>query len=328
MKIKTTELEQKILSVLTKAGYSEDEAKMVSDVLMFGELSGQPSHGINRLFNGDLNIIENRGEGEIEVMEKSNKSAVIKANKHPGILIGQIGMRKALELAKKESIGIVTTSGTFSSSGCLAYYLEQIALNDYIGILMSQSESFVSPFNSAEPLFGTNPIGFAFPTNVKPLLFDMATSNLTFGTVLNASLSGEKLPENMALDQNGNFTTDPDEVLNGSVLPFDNSYKGSGLGMIVEILAGVLAGSEFTGLYTDEGWGNFFMVLSPELFMPLNQFKARMDEFLKRMKSAKTKDEQKLRLPGVNTLATRDENLLDGEIEIDDEVMKEFSKYL
>lgn len=328
MKTKITKLEQNILSVLTNTGYSKEEAQMITDVLMFGELSGQPSHGINRLFKGGLNIIENRGNGSIEIIEKSGKSAVIKADKHPGVLVGQIGVRKALELAEKEGIGIVTTSGTFSSSGCLAYYLEQIASKGYIGILMSQSESFVAPFNSAEPLLGTNPIGFAFPTNVKPLLFDMATSNLTFGTVLNASLSREKLPENMALDQNGNFRTNPDKVLNGSVLPFDNSYKGSGLGMIVKILAGLLTGGGFTDLHKEKGWGNFFMVFSPELFMPLGQFKARMDEFINRMESAKTKDGQKLRLPGVNTLATRDENLLDEEIEVGDEIMKEFSKYI
>lgn len=328
MKIKTTELEQNILSVLIKAGYSKEEAQMITDVLMFGELSGQPSHGINRLFKGDLNIIENRGNGSIEIIEKSGKSAVIKADKHPGVLVGQIGVRKALELAEKEGIGIVTTSGTFSSSGCLAYYLEQIASKGYIGILMSQSESFVSPFNSAEPLFGTNPIAFAFPTEKKPLVFDMATSNITFGSVLDASITGNKLPKNTALDKEGTFTTDPDEALAGSVLPFDNSYKGSGLGMVVEILAGLLTGGGFTDLHKEKGWGNFFMVFSPELFMPLDQFKARMDEFINRMKSAKTKDGQKLRLPGVNTLATRDENLLDEEIEIGDEIMKEFSKYL
>lgn len=328
MKIKTTELEQNILSVLTNAGYSEDEARMISDVLMFGELSGQPSHGINRLFKGDLNIIENRGNGNIEITEKSDKSAVIKADKHPGVLVGQVGMRKALELAEKGSIGMVTTSGTFSSSGCLAYYLEQIALGGYIGIIMSQSDPFVSPFNSAEPLFGTNPIAFAFPTEEKPLIFDMATSNITFGSVLNAAMAGNRLPENTVLDKTGNFTTDPDEALAGSVLPFDNSYKGSGLGMVVEILAGVLAGSAFTGLNKDDGWGNFFMVLSPELFMPLDQFKTRMDEFLKRMESARTKDGQKLRLPGMKTLATRDENLSRGELEIEDAILKEFDKYL
>lgn len=328
MKIKITELEQQILSVLTSSGYSEDEAQMITDVLMFGELSGQPSHGIARLVKGDLNIIENRGQGKIEINEKSQVSAVIKANKHPGVLVGQVAMRKSLELAEKEGIGMVTSSGTFSSSGCLAYYLEQIALKGYIGIVMSQSEAFVSPFNSAEPLFGTNPIGFAFPAEEKPLIFDMATSNITFGAVLNAAMAGKKLPENTALDKEGNFTTDPEKALEGSVLPFDNSYKGSGLGMIVEILAGLLTGGGFTHLYKDKGWGNFFMVFSPALFMPLDQFNARMGEFLKRMESAQTKDGARLRLPGIKTLVTRDENLARGEIDIDDVVLEEFKKYI
>lgn len=81
-------------------------------------------------------------------------------------------------------------------------------------------------------------------------------------------------------------------------------------------------------LYKEAGWGNFFMVFSPELFMPLDQFKSRMDEFIARMENAKTKDGEKTRLPGMKTLATRDENLLTGEIEVAEEVLTELGKCL
>jgi len=157
----------------------------------------------------------------------------------------------------------------------------------------------------------------------------MATSNITFGAVLNAAMAGKKLPENTALDKEGNFTTDPEKALEGSALPFDNSYKGSGLGMVVETLAGLLTGGGgYTSLYKDKGWGNFFMVFSPELFMPRDQFKARMDEFLKRMENARTKDGQKLRLPGMSTLANRDRHIKEGKIEIADVSLAELEKRL
>lgn len=328
MKIKISELEQKVMHTLEKAGYSLEYAEMIKNLVMFGEVAGKLTHGVMRLYKGDLNTLENRGEGEIEIVEKSRNSAVVRANKHPGTLVGHIGMNKALEFAAQEKIGMVTTTGTFSTSGCLTYYLEQIALKGYIGIVMSQSAAFVAPFNSAEALFGTNPMGFAFPTNHKPLLFDMATSIISFGAILSAANSGKTIPEKVALDKDGKFTTDANEALEGSVLSFDNSYKGSGLGMVVEILGGVLAGGSFIDLHKESGWGNFFMVLSPELFMPLDQFRSRMDEFIERTYNAKTKDGEKLRLPGMKTLSTRDENLLAGEIEVAEEVLAGLAKYL
>ncbi|HRO65693.1 MAG TPA: hypothetical protein PKU78_05715, partial [Candidatus Dojkabacteria bacterium] len=65
-----------------------------------------------------------------------------------------------------------------------------------------------------------------------------------------------------------------------------------------------------------------------ELFMSIDNFKSRMDEFINRVKNAKTKDGEKVRLPGMHTLAQRDENLIDDEIEIEDEILNEFYTYL
>lgn len=328
MKVKVSELKNQVLKALKKAGYSEEDAEMIKNVVMFGQMSGKLTHGIVRLYKGDLNLLENIGDKPYEIVEKTQNSAQIIAHHQPGILIGHIAMNKAIELAKKNKIGFVSSLGTLSTSGCLTYYLEQITSNNLIGIVMSQSAPFIAPFNSHEPLFGTNPMGYGFPTNGKPLLFDMATSAITYGDVLIASTTGKQLPENIALDKSGNATINPNEALEGSVLSFDNSYKGSGLAMIVEILAGVLAGSSFIDLHQEKDWGNLFIAISPELFMSTDEFKTRMDEFINRVENAKTKDSVKVRLPGMHTLAQRDENLADNEIEVEDEILSEFYKYL
>jgi LDH2 family malate/lactate/ureidoglycolate dehydrogenase len=328
MKIKVSELRNQVSQALLKAGYNSDDAEMITNVVMFGQMSGKLSHGIVRLFKGDLNLLENIGDGPYEIVEKTQNSAQVIAHHQPGILIGHLAMNKAIELAKNNKIGLVSSIGTQSTSGCLTYYLEQIAKNSLIGIVMSQSAPFIAPFNSKEALFGTNPMGYGFPTNDKPLLFDMATSAITYGDVLIASTTGKQLPENIASDKSGNPTTNPDEALEGSVNSFDNSYKGSGLAMIVEILAGVLAGSSFIDLHQEKDWGNLFIAISPELFMSTDEFKSRMDEFINRVERAKTKDGQKVRLPGMHTLAQRDENIQDDEIEIEDEILNEFYKYL
>lgn len=328
MKVKVSELKQQIYQALTKAGYTQSEAQKIGNVFHFGQVSGKTTHGIVRLFKGNDNTLEKPGDGEIEIIDKTDKSAHVLGKRNAGVLVAHIGMDKALEIASKQNVGFVTTNGTTLTSGSLSYYLEQIALAGYIGIIFARSEAFVAPFNSAEPLLGTNPIGFSFPTEAKPLIFDMGTSIISFGAIISAATTGDPIPVHTALDKDGNETNDPNKALDGSVYSFDNSYKGSGLSMMVEILGGVLAGAGFIDLHQEDGWGNLFMVLSPELFMPLDTFKKRMTEFRNRMESAKTTDGNKLRLPGVNTLATRDQNLADDEIEIDDEILNEFYTYL
>jgi len=88
------------------------------------------------------------------------------------------------------------------------------------------------------PLFGTNPLAFGFPTNEEPIIFDMATSPMTWTGLILAKDKGESIPEGIAIDSEGKPTTDPAEAIKGAMFPFDRSYKGSGLGMVVEIMAG------------------------------------------------------------------------------------------
>jgi len=328
MKVKVSELKQQIYRALTKAGYTQSEAEKIGDVFLFGQMSGKTTHGLVRLFKGDDNILQKPGEGPLEIIEKSDASAHVIGKRNAGVLVAHVGMDTALEIASRQKVGFVTTNGTYSTSGSLSYYLEQIALAGYIGIIFARSEAFVAPFNSAEALFGTNPIGFSFPTEGSPLIFDMGTSIISFGAIISAATTGDTIPAHTALDKEGKETTDPNKALEGSVYSFDNSYKGSGLSMIVEIFGGVLAGAGFIDLHQEDRWGNLFMVLSPELFMPLDTFKKRMTEFKDRMESAKTIDGEKLRLPGVNTLLIRDQNLADDEIEIEDEILNEFYTYL
>jgi len=328
MKVKVSELRKQVSQALKKAGYTTEEIEMITNVVMFGQLSGKLTHGIVRLFKGENCILKSTGDRFLEIKKLSNNSSKIIASNQPGMLVNHIALNESLEIASTHKISIVTTKGSESTSGCITYYLEKITQNDLIGIIMSTSPPFVAPFNSTEALFGTNPIGFGFPTSYKPLLFDMATSATTFGDVLiNASL-GQNLPEGIAFNKDGVPSTDPNEVINGAVKSFDNSYKGSGLAMVVEILAGVLATSSYTNLNNQDGWGNMILTFSPELFMTTTEFKSRMDEFINRIENAKTRDGEKVRLPGMHTLAQRDENLADDEIDVEDEILNEFYTYL
>lgn len=317
MKVKIAELERLILSSLRKK-YNEADSRLMADVLLFGQLSGKTSHGIVRLFVGNSSILSQTPKRQPEIIVKSKISSIIIGNGNPGMLIGPLAMKEAIRIAKKERVGFVGTKDTHTSSGCLFYYLEKIASENLIGIIMAQSPLSTPVSGGIEPLFGTNPMSFGIPSEPHPFIFDMATSAISFGALLKAKTLGQKIPMNVAIDKYGNSTTDPEEAIQGATLPFDNSYKGAGLAMIVEILSGLWPGADFSGLNEQGGWGNLFIAIHPGLFMNPKEFKEKVHLLIEKARYSKTKPGETVRIPGEQTIDAWNTSLKLGEIDIED----------
>lgn len=324
MKIKIDELQKLVLQSM-KSKYDDDYASRMSELIVFGELSGRVSHGLVRLLVGD-SIISQNPTGNAEITKITKLSSMIDGNGNPGMLVGSLACDEVIRLAKENDFGIVGTRGSHTSSGCLTYYLEKIAKEDLIGIIMAESPTSTPPFGGIEPLFGTNPISFGIPANPRPVIFDMGTTAVSFGELINAKALGKKIPEGVALDKEGNPTIDPEKAMEGATLPFDNSYKSAGLSMMVEIFAGTLPHSCYAGIDEDKGWGNMFMAFSPKLLSDVNEFKNRMEKMIDKIRNSKTKDGSKVRISGEKTIGTRDKNLNSGEIEIADKMYELLKK--
>lgn len=234
------------------------------------------------------------------------------------MLVGPMAMTEVIRLAKESGFGIVGTKEGIGSSGCLSYYLEKISKENLITIVMAQSPVSTAPFGGFIPLFGTNPMSFGIPSKPTPLIFDMATSAITVGAMVRARELGIKLSENVSVDKEGNMTTDPVKAIEGATLAFDNSYKGCGLAMMVEILSGLWPGADYSGLNISGGWGNLFMAFSPDLLINIDEFKNKTEQLIKTIRNSKTKDGSKIRIPGENTIKKRDDCLKSGYIEVDE----------
>ena len=140
---------------------------------------------------------------------------------------------------------------------------------------------------------GTNPLSVAVPTRkAPPFVIDMATSEGARKKVRQALSQGVPLPAGWALDKDGNPTTDPKAALEGVMLPF-GGMKGSAITLLLDILSGVLSGAKFGGQVLsvltnqqgESGNGNFMLVLKVASFMPVEEFKGRMDEELARLRA-------------------------------------------
>ncbi|MDO8610045.1 MAG: Ldh family oxidoreductase, partial [bacterium] len=257
MLIKNKDLELLLLNVLGKR-YPRYLAQKITDVIMFGELSGNKSHGIVRIVDGDCSVVNQKPIKFPYIKKISSISRIIDGNENSAMLVAHLAMEEAIKIAQKKKIAIIGTRNTFSTSGCLSYYLNTIAQNDFISIIFAKSSDRAIHFGGLEKLYGSNPLAIGIPTNKDPILLDMSTTSMSWGEVLNAKRTKTNLPPQSAIDEFGNYTLNPANVF--ALVPFDRSYKGSGLAMMAEIFAGILTGSSFVNFDKEKGWGIFFLV--------------------------------------------------------------------
>ncbi|WP_167768466.1 Ldh family oxidoreductase, partial [Haloarcula amylovorans] len=214
---------------------------------------------------------------------------------------------EAMDRADEFGVGAV---GVHNSNhlGMLGYYTDQLQREGYVGIAMTNTEPAMPPYGGAEPVLGTNPIAIGLPTD--PVFnLDMSTSAIARGTVLETREAGESIPEGVALDAEGEPTTDPEAALEGTILPFGGP-KGSGLAIAVEVLAGGLVGAamgeDVTGTYHTEDpctKGDLFLALDPEV-LGSQGAPARMSAFLRELKQTETNATvEEIRLPGERSVS-------------------------
>ncbi|QQR51242.1 Ldh family oxidoreductase [Candidatus Saccharibacteria bacterium] len=144
-----------------------------------------------------------------------------------------------------------------------------------------------------------------------------------YGLVL-AKARGETIPEHMAIDKDGKSTTDPAAAMDGALLSFDRSYKGSGFAMVVEALAGPLLGGAWVDNMTfKEEWGTIVMAIDPDLMVGREQFKENTSDMIAKIKSSRTIGDSSIRLPGESAQQQYEAAKNSGEVEIDDAVANE-----
>jgi len=236
----------------------------------------------------------------IQIEKETKLSALIHGGRNHGMLVLKKAVELAISKAKAHSVGIVGTHHTSTSTGCLSYYANQIAKQGLIGLIFSTSPPSCAPFNSFERIFGTNPISIGIPSSEGPIILDMATSAMAFYGVVEAKTEGKQLPPNVAYDAQGNPTTDPNKVLAGGALrSFDRNYKGSGLALMVQILAGPFVKAAFAGNGDTAGnWGNLVIAVDPSLLVDSQSFQQEVNQLVQRVKSAKSLPGTEVFLPG------------------------------
>lgn len=285
MRIFKQDLNNLITEKLNKAGLTKEHARIVADVLVFADAKGIHSHGAMRVEYYAERIAKNgiNTDPEFKFEKTGPASGIFHADNGAGHVAACLAMDKAIKIAQENGVAVVGIK-KMSHSGALSYYTEQAAEKDLIGISVCQSDPMVVPFGGAEPYYGTNPIAFAAPGACDTQIsFDMATTVQAWGKILHARSQNEQIPESWAVDENGEPTNDPFKVR--ALLPISGP-KGYGLAMMVDVLSGILLGLPFgnkvSSMYHDlsEGrnLGQMHLVINPNMFTPIDQFKKNISE--------------------------------------------------
>jgi len=323
MKVKINEAKKISLQALVKNGFDKEVAKYCVENIVAGELTGKKTHGLIRV----LHQVNRKNDGRIstspkdfKVTKKTSKHLYINANRLPGFYSIYKSLEIAIPLAKKSKLFFVGIKNT-DITGYIADYARIATEENLIFLAFNNSPGGLVPHGvkSASP-WGTDPITFGIPTNNTPVIFDTASTMITWGDLMIARKQNNKISKGVAVDVNGSITTDPHKVV--GLLPFSD-HKGSGFAMMVEILAGVLTGSG-VGEKIKGGWGSSYLLIDPTLFRPLKDFKSDMGTMIRELKSLpKAKDVQKIYYPGERSASLRLKNMKRGWIEVDDKVWGE-----
>ncbi|HUP26352.1 MAG TPA: Ldh family oxidoreductase [Candidatus Limnocylindrales bacterium] len=323
MKIAIKDLRSKVLTALSQNGLTEEQNLCIAEQVIWADMSGIKPMGVAKL-TGTEPLQNMKPTGPITIERETKLSQLIDAGGYPAPLICQQATDVAIRKAEEHGFAMVGVRNTFSSNLAQAFYVEKIASKDLIGIAMARGPASTAPFESIDPLFATNPIGFSFPTNGEPLVFDMTTAAMTWSGLILAKANGETLPPNIAIDPEGSPTTDPKAAMAGATLPFDGSYKGSGLGLIVETFGGPLVGSLYCDPALDHEYGSLIMAIDPNLLVDVADFKSHSSDMIQKIKSSRKRPGvDEIRLPGERARKSRKQAMESGLVEIDDSVAHE-----
>ncbi|MCC6178710.1 MAG: Ldh family oxidoreductase [Chloroflexi bacterium] len=273
-------------------GMPRGHAVQTADVLLDAELRGYDDHGV--FFLGEIHKWFKSGalnpSPNIRVVHETDSSLVLDGDRGSAVAASFQAIHWCVEHARAHGIATagIRNSGHFVAA---APFPTWAARQGFIAMAAANVVPLMPAPGGRTKTLGTNPFCFAAPTGLDyPLVFDMATSAIAGFKARILAQQGKSVPEGLVMNAEGRPTTDPGDLDRGGSLAPVGGYKGFGLALMVEVLAGVLTGAQFgqnAGVVNGKE-GHFFLVLDPEIFMPRAEFTARMDELLRWVKSGQT----------------------------------------
>jgi len=295
---------------LVACGVPDADAAMAAKAMIEADITGFDAHGIFRLgmYVAGLKSGRVNAKANIKPLQRSPSTALVDGDNGIGHLVMTYGANLAVELARQSGVGWVGARNS-NHAGAAGIYAEIPVAQGMVGIYAAVSTAnHMGLWGGSEALLGTNPIAIGIPAGKDaPVVLDIATSVASFGTIRQYAVSGTPMPEGWVVhSKTGQPITDSKKVSEGVLLPI-GGHKGSGLALIIGLLAGVLNGAAFGRDVVDFGGagseptntGQFVIALDVSRFISPQLFASEMDRHLAELRESPTLPGfESIRLPG------------------------------
>ncbi|TZF80902.1 3-dehydro-L-gulonate 2-dehydrogenase [Pedobacter sp. BS3] len=315
MRISFHELKELFKQVLIKNGFTAIKADTCAQIFAENSRDGIYSHGLNR-FPVFIDYVQ---QGLINVdagPERENSFGNLEqwnGNGGPGVLNATACMNRAIELARTTGISCVALRNTnhWMRGGTYGLLAAEAGM---IGICFTNTIAIIPPWGGTTPRLGNNPLIIAAPrTNGAHFLLDMAMSQYSLGKLQSYRLKDKQLPLPGGYDEEGNLSTNPAAIMASHRLLPIGFWKGSGLALMLDVLAAVLSNGQTTGDITNSNKetnvSQIYICINPALSNSADEI---MNSILEYMYGTDILPGQAVSYPGQNMFATRLENMEKG----------------
>lgn len=298
--------------VLAGADVPPENAALQRDLLLDAEMRGIASHGLLRL----PRLVERIANGVCDPVTKGEQTwtapGFLKVDGQQGLgpVVAQAAIDALSERARSQGVAVAAIANA-QHIGMLGFYADRVAQNGQCLIALSTSEALVHPWGGRRAMIGTNPIAIGMPTGEGIFMMDTATSIISMGEVHDHANRGVPLPPGLALDANGEATTDAAEARDGAIAPFGGA-KGYALGLAFELLLTALAGAAI-GRDVKGTLDSTEPASKADLFILIDQPMAPVAGFLDLLRAeAPAEGFDSVRIPGERGRQLRNKALTDG----------------
>ena len=317
-------LDDFMTAAFVKLGLPQEDARLCADVLLESDRRGIESHGCNRfkpIYVDRINAGILNPVTKINILKETPTTVVIDAGDGMGMVASKKAMDMIIEKAKVYGMGMAAVTNS-SHYGIAGYWASMAVKEGMIGITGTNARPSIAPTFGVENMLGTNPLTFGMPTDEEfPFMLDCATSITQNGKIEYYARIGKDTPSGMVIGRDGNPMTDSVQILkdirskNAALAPLGGigeelgGYKGYGYATVVEILCAALQNGIFLkalegknedGSIHPYHLGHFFIVINPEFFMGLDNFKKTAGDILRDLRGS-------LKAPGEERIYTAGE---------------------
>jgi 3-dehydro-L-gulonate 2-dehydrogenase len=315
MRIPFEKLKAEFKRILIDLNFPEEKAGLCAKIFAENSRDGVYTHGLNR-FPTFVKYIKQgliKPDAEPALLNSFGALEQWDGNLGPGIINALFCMDRAIELAQQNGIGCVAIRNTnhWMRGGTYGW---QAAEAGFIGINFTNTTANVAPWGGTTPTLGNNPLVISVPRKEGHVVLDMAISQFSIGKLHQYKSHGDQLPVPGGYDEDGELSTDPSDILESKrVLPI-GFWKGSGLSLVLDLLASVLSQGkstkQITAQETESGVSQVFIAIKPQSSQQTDDL---IEEILNYAKSSNQAQADKpVAYPGESTLKTRLKNTEEG----------------